>query len=71
MNIEKVTSLKITKERLGRNIWVLLHSSAAALKNNAEVVAFKTMWESMVKIFQDSYKEWVKIDQGSFLPIVP
>ena len=51
MNVIKANSLEITKDRLGRNIWILLHSSAAALKTNEEVKTFKTMWESMVKIF--------------------
>ena len=51
MNKIKQNSLEITKDRLGRNIWILLHSSAAALKTNEEVKTFKNMWESMVKIF--------------------
>ena len=51
MNTIAVKSLEITKERLGRNVWILLHSSAAALKTDEEVKTFKTMWESMVQIF--------------------
>ena len=51
MNTIGINSLEITKDRLGRNIWILLHSSAAALKTNEEVKIFKNMWESMVKIF--------------------
>ena len=51
MNTISIKSLEITKERLGRNIWILLHSSAAALKTNEEVKTFKTMWESLVKLF--------------------
>ena len=50
MNTISTKSLEITKERLGRNIWILLHSSAAALKTNEEVKTFKTMWESLVKL---------------------
>ena len=51
MNTIKVESLEVTKERLGRNVWILLHSSAAAFKTNEEVKTFKTMWESLVQIF--------------------
>ena len=51
MNTIRQQSLEITKDRLGRNIWILLHSSAAALKTDEQVKTFKTMWESMVEIF--------------------